>query len=399
MPSYIYLSHGSECLVEEGGVQVPNRRPVVPAGCTLSTITESGVSSRDSDVRRLMRMSSVPQTRALLMDPVTNHDLLSSIFEGINDEYLMAIPEYKSIVARNGQVNAKRMGHEQYHLKVAGHPFTQRPFEFLFYGDVTQDPVELRRSGLYDIEVFPPPLDGYTVQAYHENQTVSIQEFIELFRGSLFPTQQDLMQVASSYHPTYKFNFYELADIVLKITEGVLLSSLMERFKGNHYNFTCRSHPEGVNIASVQRARRNSITESKRATPFKNAKYEEFLKRKQETETSELSNIDMIKTRLSIFSSKSQPLNPRQIEFVGGALQTIKSLLKSGKKIENAEELKKNIQIISTLVPQGTFDFNKVLAAFPTEANQSAAGGGGSEKRGYTRRRRRRRRSNRLPRS
>jgi len=390
MPTYIYLSHGSECLIEEGGVQVPNRRPVVPAGCTLSTITESGVESRDSDVRRLMRMSSVPQTRALMIDPVTNHDLLSSIFEGINDEYLMAIPEYKSIVARNGQVNAKKMGHEQYHLKVAGQPFTQRPFEFLFYGDVGQDPVELRRSGLYDIEVFPPPLDGYTVRAYYDIPSVSIEEFIELFRGSLFPTQQDLMQIASSYPPTYKFNFYELADIALKITEGVFLSSLMERFRGNHYNFTCRSHPEGVNNASVQRVRRNSITQSKRATPFKNAKYQEFLKRKQETETSELSNIHVIKTRLSIFVSKSQPLNPRQIEVVGAALEAIKALLKSGQQIEDAEELKKNIQTISTLVPPGTFDFNKVLAAFPT-----AAGAGG----GSTRRRRRRRRSNRLPQS
>jgi len=390
MPTYIYLSHGSECLVEEGGLQVPNRREVVPAGCTLSTITESGVASRDSDVRRLMRMSSVPQTRALMIDPVSNHDLLSSIFEGINDEYLMAIPEYKSIVARNGQANAKRMGHEQYHLKVAGHPFTQRPLEFLFYGDVGKDPVELRRSGLYDIEVFPPPLDGYTVQAYHENQTVSIQEFIELFRGSLFPTQQDLMQIASSYPPEYKFNLYELADIVLKITEGVFLSSLMERFRGNHYNFTCRSHPEGVNNASVQRVRRNSFTQSKRATPFKNAKYKEFLKRRQEAETSELTNIDMIKTRLSIFVTKSQPLNPRQIEVVGAALEAIKALLKSGQQIEDAEELKKNIQTISTLVPPGTFDFNKVLDAFPT-----AAGAGG----GSTRRRRRRRRSNRLPRS
>jgi hypothetical protein len=393
MPTYIYLSHGSECVVEEGGAVVPNRRQVVPPGCTLSTITESGVASRESDVRRLMRMSSVAQTRALMIDPVTNHDLLSSIFEGVNDEYLMAIPEYK------GQVNAQRMGHEQYHLKVEGDPFTQRPFEFLFYGDISEDPIEIRRSGLYDIEVFPPPLDGYTVHAHYETPSVSLQEFIELFRGSVFPTQQDLMQVASSYPQGHLYNFQEIADIVLKITDGVLLSSLMERFRGNHYNFTCRSHPEGVNNASVQRVRRNSITQSKRATPFKNAKYQEFLKRKKELEASQLTNIDVIKLRLSIFVRKGQPLNKRQIEVVGSSLETIKGLLKGGEQIEDAEELKKDIRIISSLVPPGTFDFNKLLAAFPPEgANQSAAAAGGGSK-GSTRRRRRRRRSNRLPRS
>jgi hypothetical protein len=373
MPTYIYLTHGSECLIDEGGKQVPNRRPLVPEGCTLSTITQSGVGSRDSDIKRLLRMSSIEQTRKLMMDPVTHHDLLSSIFEGVNNEYLLGIQEYAELVKKDGYVNSEKMGHEEYHLKVPGQPFTERPFEFILYDGLDDDLITVNRSGLYEIETFPTPLDGYTIKIHKDSPSVLAEDILELYNGSVFPSQAELKASMAIYPPDYRYNFFELVKIVDDIIKGVFQSTLMERFKGNHYNFSCRSYPNNVNNATVKRVRRNSITLTKRETPIRNKKLNAILTRRKEQQAVMSLDIKMIEMRFNLFANlivSGANLSVKQKETIQIGLNTINSILIDGKKsiITDPVKLKTNIEILYPHIQQGELDIGNILSQLTVES-------------------------------
>lgn len=268
MPTYVYLAHGSECTILNKGKRIPNRQTIIPERCTLSTITESGVTSNLSDMARLIRMASVSETIELMKSPIENYDKLSILLSGLNNEYLLSIPKYKKL-SNEGYLygNTKKGPITEYHLKTEGERYSERSFNFLFVNDDGTDSVKIYRSGMYDIEnVFPPLSNKIVISVSKDKANLPVSEFLKLYEGSIYPSQEELKKLIKNKK---SMSYWDIVYIIEKFR--TTQSNLLKIFPGNHYNFSCRSYNSNeVNENIIKLTRQNSfrITQQRKRAQY-----------------------------------------------------------------------------------------------------------------------------------
>lgn len=328
MPTYVYLAHGGECTVpSNNGKRVPNRQKTIPEGCTLSTITESGIESNITDIARLVRMASVAETKWLMMEPVENYDALSVLFSGLDNEYLVSIPEYKKLSKEAYFYGNTAMGPKiQYHLKTEGERYSERSFELLFHTGIDKDTVTMYRSGIYDIERndYPPLSTKISVSVSKEDADLPVSDFLNLYEGSVYPTQDEIKyELFLLFGDKQMMSFWDITYVIMQFKKKQ--SELLDEFPGNHYNFSCRSYNDEntVNKQSAKLARENSfrIIQS-RARPRYNTKLSEY-----KTHVNAIKKLRpevyLINLRLQLFSEKEE-LGKAQIK---GLVEYVKYLV------------------------------------------------------------------------
>ena len=302
-----------------------------------------------SDMYRLMRMSSAPTTKQLLIQPEQNYDILSTIFSGINNEFLQNAPDYAGLPLYRNMKNAKRLGHEVYHLKTAKQPYSERSFEFLHYDALDEGEVDMYRSGMYDIEdeTYPSLLDNRKIRADKMRANVKIEDFIHLYEGSVYPTQEMLRSLIDINYGETLLSFAYIKDIVTTFT--LRQSDLLKMYPGNHYNFTCRSFNDVVNNAQKANVRRQSINITKlRPRPMFNALLPAFYEKEKKLREKEEQHISLATfyMRILIFLKKPTDILQRTIQ---DNIRTLCQKIRDGENIRTGLQEKNILELIDNL--------------------------------------------------
>ena len=234
--TYIYLGHGNE-------LSLTNDKQV-PRGCTLSTITESGI---DSYSVVLFALGSLARDYSeLLNDPITNKEELKLKCRGIG------------LFDPSSPIGGMLI-EGVYHLKEQDFWYKDKYCDFLWAFEKPGNQVKIQRSGLYEINT--PGLDLPRIESnmvvdsatimVNTKGAIQMRQIESLYRGSIYPTistikkhikricreKNDLRQYDSGYV------LYTIFVEALRRCTPHKLSTLMKMYKGNHYYFGCRCQP------------------------------------------------------------------------------------------------------------------------------------------------------------
>jgi len=236
--TYIYLGHGMEFL-KKGDDMYPDIKQV-PAGCTLSTIAESGLAS---DLRSVLNLCLVSQKNPeLVSDPLTHANQLNRMFSGRT--------------YGNSFDHKKRLLEGQYHLKVAGKPFVDKHCSFLLDFDMGNNTKAIFRSGLYEISTVTTPLPVLTAGKVHDPASFNINldvgitkdAIIAIYNESLLPTSDDIF---ANMPKTQDLEQPIPYDVFARAVNRSILDSvheIMVEFPGNHYFFVCKTYESNYDM-------------------------------------------------------------------------------------------------------------------------------------------------------
>ena len=328
--TYVYLGHGRELL---------DQQEVLP-GCTLSTIAESGVASDLRSVLNLCNLSTVH--RNIVTRPKEHYDRLHTLFSG--NQF-------------SNTFSHKRMLQEgEYHLKEEGDPYKNLYCDFVFKFDKGNHMYALLRSGLYNIEIPRLKLPILKEDDIYDHVSINIDSRVgltfgnikQLYHGCVYPDLDTILSniTLETQNPSMADDIivpYRVFQAAVHKTVTLNVDGLMERFKGNHYFFVCRTyeHNHHHSFNSVQ-ARRQSSAErgtrrlSRRASPTmlegSTRKRRDNFKRiikKIMKDIPHMSGaayeglIDIINTRFEIFIEKKGKGLQRHIDFVNDIIKSM----------------------------------------------------------------------------
>ena len=296
MPSYIYMGHGNDNVIE-GRYDYQT----VPPSCNYLTISKSGSCNYLQSAMNLIEINLTYKGHIYIREPVKYYNQLSILSSGYDKGY-------NHILSKN-----------DLHLKREGQPFINNLCDFLFiFGE---GPIKyLYKSGLYDMEkVIDTYLPLYKPSEFmnHDSQTnfkidtlegIDLQTIKLTYKDSIFPTSKAIIKeikrvmkipMRPSSAPSRSksmsksnsgsksglrtrsmsknrnrtrtsFNFnmtttkipYEIfVSAVKTIVDNQTGLSLMTKYPGNHYNFVCRNYTNDIaaNIAILHRQKSNTL--------------------------------------------------------------------------------------------------------------------------------------------
>jgi hypothetical protein len=296
MPNYIYMGHGAD-IIKNGEYD----KRLVPAGSNYLTIAKTGVSTKLESVMNLIKINLTPEGKTYLDDPELYYNKLSILVAG----YDKAVAD--PILSLN-----------DLHLTTSGEVFINNHCDFIFIFGSPHSPIKyLYKSGLYDMsKVMTSYLPIYKQNALSPGFNHTFQHKIVvdtrvgidfktvkfIYKDSVFPTSKAIVKElkkvmgigsrpssaptrskstskstsigrrtrSASKNKNKNFSFNSKLDSTLipyptfvaavkKIVGKETGFSLMEQFRGNHYNFVCRTLSDHfpINRMLLHRAQSN----------------------------------------------------------------------------------------------------------------------------------------------
>jgi len=238
-PTYVYLGHGNEFSYR------PDK--VVPAGCTLSTITESSLGA---NLEAVILLTTLAQThKHMVTQPLKHYHELFDLYKGA---------QYNATFQHKN-----KLLEGEFHLKQVGDAYQNKSCTFIleFYNETRPGSVSIFRSGLYDINtpgLKLPRIDGDELFDkasidFDKKTGLTVANIKELYRGSVYPRVEDILENVKknmndklsteskiqtlSDEQLIPFRTFQYA---MHDSVNMKVDQLMERFPGNHYFFICR---------------------------------------------------------------------------------------------------------------------------------------------------------------
>ena len=294
MPSYIYMGHGNDNIIE-GRLDYQT----VPPRCNYLTISKSGSCNYLQSAMNLIEINLTYKGQIYIREPVKYYNQLSILSSGYDKGY-------NTILSKN-----------DLHLKREGQPFINNVCDFLFIFGEGQIKY-LYKSGLYDLEKVidtylplykPSELMNHEIQTNFKIDTlegIDLQTIQLTYKDSIFPTSKAIIKEIkrvmkipmrpssapsrsnsmsktmsksssksglktrsmSKTRSRTSFNMnttkipYEIFVSAVKTIVGNQTGlSLMTKYPGNHYNFVCRTFSNAIapNIVFLHRQQSNTL--------------------------------------------------------------------------------------------------------------------------------------------
>jgi hypothetical protein len=156
---------------------------------------------------------------------------------------------------RDSFEHKKRLIEGQYHLKIAGKPFVDKHCNFLFDFQIGNT-MALFRSGLYDISKVTSPLPILTAGKVHDPASYNIDiqvgitkdVILAVYNESIYPTSDDILGNISKTHDIESTIPYDVFTKAVKDAVVDNVHAIMEKFRGNHYFFVCKTYDTNYDL-------------------------------------------------------------------------------------------------------------------------------------------------------
>jgi hypothetical protein len=297
MPSYIYMGHGNDNIIE-GRYDYQT----VPPRCNYLTISKSGSCNYLQSCMNLIKINLTYKGQIYIREPVKYYNQLSILASGYDKGY-------NNILSKN-----------DLHLKREGQQFINNFCDFLFiFGEGRIK--YLYKSGLYDMEKVtdtylplykPSEFINHDIQTNFKIDTlegIDLQTIKLTYKDSIFPTSKAIikeikrvmkipmrpssapsrsksmsksgsksgLKTRSMSKNSFNFNMnttkipYEIFVAAVKtIVNNQMGLSLMKKYPGNHYNFVCRNYTTNDIAASIVFLHRQQSNAISNEMPRKN---------------------------------------------------------------------------------------------------------------------------------